>query len=198
MRNLCYGSGVAYLPARDGESQWLLNQRHDRMRLLARRTGRAPNWREDVSLEDRASALGITLKEPSPGKEAAIMRANKKTVIAKEEAYLATRPVLPPRQANPPPDTPEAMRDAAERALAFERLTGEFALGICGSCMEARLNAKYRKGRGGEKICTRCYADKQWIFTEKTMRSRRGATRMDWCDTTSQALSPGLRLLKSY
>ena len=74
------------------------------------------------------------------------MRANRKNVTTKEEAYLTAHPVLPPRPANPPIDTPEAMRDAAERALAFERQTGEFALGTCGSCKETRLNAKYRKG----------------------------------------------------
>ena len=124
MQNLCYGSGVAYIPSVVGESEWARDQRHDRMRLLARRTGRGPNWRDDAPLEDRASALGITLKEPLRGKEASTMRANRKTLTAKEEAYLSTRPVLPPRPSAPPPDTPEAMRYAAERTLAFGRKTG--------------------------------------------------------------------------
>ena len=77
LRNLCYGSGVAFLPAGVGESDRQREQRHGRMRLLARRTGRAPNWRDNVSLGERASAIGVTLKEPSRGKEAAITRANK-------------------------------------------------------------------------------------------------------------------------
>ena len=89
------------------------------------------------------------------------MRANRKTLAAKEGAYLTTHPVLPPMPSTPPPDTPEAMRNAAERTLAFERKTGEFALGTCGACMETRLNAKYRKGGSCGKICTRCYADEQ-------------------------------------
>ena len=137
------------------------------MRLLARRTGRGPNWRDECPLEDRAAAFGVTLKEAARGKESADMRANRKTVMAKGDAYLTTRPVPPPRPAHPPPDTPEAMRVAAERALAFQRLTREFALGTCVACRETRLNAPYSKGRGGEKIFLMCSSYKKGGFTEK-------------------------------
>ena len=77
------------------------------------------------------------------------------------------------------------MRDAADRALSFERRTGEFALGTCGSCMETRLSAKYRKGRGGEKIFARRYADNHGIFTEKNnaIPARRDAHGMVRYDT---------------
>ena len=57
------------------------------------------------------------------------MRANKKNVISKEEAYLNTNDVIPPKPASPPTDTPDAMRAGAESALAFERLAGEFSIG---------------------------------------------------------------------
>ena len=125
------------------------------------------------------------------------MRANRKTVMAKEEAYLIARPVLPPRPSNPPPDTAEAMRVAAERALAFERIAGGFALGTCVACRETRLGATYRKGRGGEKIWPRCSSDKQGVFTEKTTRFRHGLARMGRRDTTSLTLSPPSPLQKS-
>ena len=125
------------------------------------------------------------------------MRANRKTVMAKEEAYLIARPVLPPRPANPPPDTPEAMRVAVERAIAFERLTGECAHGACVACRGPRLNATYRKGRGGEKICPRCPSDKQGVLQGKTTRFRHGLTRMGRRDTTCLTLSPLSPLQKS-
>ena len=118
------------------------------MRLLARRRGRSPTRRDEGSLEDRAAAIGVKPKEASRGQEGPTMRANKKTVTAKEEAYLTAHPVLPPGPTNHPPDTPEEMREAAERALAFERPTGEFAIGKCGACKETRRNATYRKGGG--------------------------------------------------
>ena len=85
----------------------------------------------------------------------------------KEAAYLSASPFLPPRPAPPPPDTPEAMRVSAERALAFGRIKGEFALGSRVACRETRLDATYRKGRGGEKICLGRYADTQGISTEE-------------------------------
>ena len=54
------------------------DRRHDRMRLLARRTGREPDWRDKCPLEERAIAVGVKLKEPENGKEASNARANKK------------------------------------------------------------------------------------------------------------------------
>ena len=137
------------------------------MRLLARRTGRNPDWRDKCPLEERAAAVGVELKLQPNGKEVANIRANKRSALAKEEAYLVARPVLPPMPAAPPPDTPGEMRVGAERALAFERITGEFSLGTCVACRETRLNATYRKSRRGEKICLRCHSDKQVIYTDK-------------------------------
>ena len=93
------------------------------MRLLARRTGREPDWRDKCPLEDRATAVGVKLEVPAQGKEASDMRAGNKNVISKEEAYLSTRSELPPKPASPPTDTPDAMRFGAESAIAFERLT---------------------------------------------------------------------------
>ena len=105
-------------------------------------------------------------------------------MLSKEQAYLNAHAVLPPKPASPPPDTPDALRVGAESALAFERLTGEFSLGTCIACRETRLNATYRRGRGGEKICLRCHSDKQGIYTEKnnalpTWRGADGETRYD-------------------
>ena len=161
---LCYGSGVAYIPGEQWETSKMRDQRHGRMRLLARRTGREPDWRDECPLEERAIAVGVKLKEPANGKEASNTRANKKNVLSKEEAYLKTHAVLPHKPASPPPDTPSAMRVGAESALAFERIAGEFSLGTCIACRETRLNATYRKGMGGEKICLRCSSDKQGIY----------------------------------
>ena len=87
--------------------------------------------------------------------DGANMRASRKTFTTKDWAYIGARPVLPPRPARPPPDTPEAMRAAAERGLAFERHTGAVALGTCVACRETRLGATYREGRCGEAICFR-------------------------------------------
>ena len=66
------------------------------MRRLASRTGIWENWRDERPLMERADAVGVTPKEPAQGEEDAVMRANRKTVLAKEDAYLNTRPALPP------------------------------------------------------------------------------------------------------
>ena len=78
LRKLCYGSGVAYIPGEQWESSRICEQRHERMRLHARRTGREPDWRDKCPLEERVIAVGVKLKEPANGKEASNMRANKK------------------------------------------------------------------------------------------------------------------------
>ena len=56
---------------------------------------------------------------------------------------------------------------AAGRALAFDRVAGDFALGTRGACMGTRLGAKYRQGGGGEKICLVFYSDKKGVSAEK-------------------------------
>ena len=99
-------------------------------------------------------------------------------------AYLDTRPVLPPKPADPPPDTPGAMRVGAESAIAFERAKWEFASGTCLACRGTSLDATYRKGGGGGEISLRRYADNQGVFTEKnnappTWRGAVGETRYD-------------------
>ena len=66
-------------------------------------------------------------------------------MLAKEESYLNTHPAPPPPPASPPIDTPEGLRVCAERALFFDRLAGEFAIGTCSAYKETRLNATYRK-----------------------------------------------------
>ena len=136
------------------------------MRPLARRTGRGPNWRDESPLRERADAVAVTIKEHAGGKEDAAMRANRKTVLAKEEDYLNTRPALPPPPASPPIDTPEGMRVGAVRALFFERLTGEFAIGTCvARFRETPLNATYRKAKGGQRICLRRQKEKHGVST---------------------------------
>ena len=138
------------------------------MRLLARRTGRGPDWRDKCPLEERAAAVGVKLKLPPNGKEVANIRANERSVLAKEEAYLVSHPFLPPNPASRlPTHRARCASGRRERALAFERTTGEFSLGTCVACRETRLNATYRESRGGEKICLMCHSDKQVIYTYK-------------------------------
>ena len=52
------------------------------------------------------------------------MRANRKTVFAKEEAYLNKQTSSPPMSPSPPPDAPGATRDASDRTLALGRKRG--------------------------------------------------------------------------
>ena len=77
LRMLCYGSGVAYIPAGKWESNTICEKRHERVRLLVRRTGREPDWRDKCPLEERAIAVGVMLKDPANGRDAANTRANR-------------------------------------------------------------------------------------------------------------------------
>ena len=53
-----YGSGGAYIPGAPGGPCRPREQRRDRMRPLARRTGRGPDWRDKCPLEERISCSG--------------------------------------------------------------------------------------------------------------------------------------------
>ena len=81
------------------------------------------------------------------------MRANRGTVPAKMAEYLEFRPVSPPPPTpSQPIDRPEALRFGAERALLFERLDGECAIGTCSAIKETRRTATYREEKDGRKI----------------------------------------------
>ena len=96
IRVLCYRAGVSYKKPTAEESPLIRDRRRERLKLLARRTGRAETWRDECPIEDRAAAIGVSLKGPPKGKELATARANRKYVIDREAAFLRTKPVLPP------------------------------------------------------------------------------------------------------
>ena len=91
LRKLCYGSGVAYITGEPGEPCRTREQRHDRTRLLVRRTGREPGWRDKCPLGARAVEVGVNLKEPAHGKEEANMRANKKFYLKRRRISVPTQ-----------------------------------------------------------------------------------------------------------
>ena len=171
IKALCRGTGVAYIEPQIGGSNSDRERRHERMRLLSLRTGRPAGWRDTCPIEDRASAVGVSLRTPAPGEEAATRRANARAVLGREETYLRTRPVLTPPPVAPPPDTPIDMVEGAARALSFERVTGSFAIGTCSRCRETRLNASYFRVGQEDQICRRCKLDKQCLFTEENNAS---------------------------
>ena len=138
LRKLCYVAGVAYVPAGLLEPSKVRDQRRDRVRLLARRTGRGPGRRDKGPMEERGIAVGVNRKDPSIGSEALIMRANKNDTLSRQEEYLATHAVPPHMPASPPPDTPGGMRFVAESELAFERAAGEFSLSVHASHVRRR------------------------------------------------------------
>ena len=198
LRKIRYGSGVAYIPGEPGEPCRAREQRHGRMRLLARRTGTEPDWRDKCPMEEPAVEVGVKLKLPANGKEGANIRA-KKNVLDKEEAYRDTRPVLPPKRAVPTPDAPGAMRVGAEGALAFGRPAGEFSLGTCLDCRGARLNSTYSKGGCVERRSASCATQIiRGFIRRKITRPRHGAARMGGSITTPQSRAPTSPLPESY
>ena len=90
-----------------------------------------------------ASAIGVSVKDPPPGKERETARANVKYVLAKEEAYLPNMPVLPSAPVAPPSDTPGELAHDVFCALDFGRKTGSLALATCALCRETRINDAY-------------------------------------------------------
>ena len=78
LRNTRYGSGGAYILGEPGEPCREREKRRDRAQILARRAGSGPDWRDKFTMEERAVAVGVKLKEHAHGKEEANMRASKK------------------------------------------------------------------------------------------------------------------------
>ena len=77
-RSAFYGAGVSYIHAPEGESPRRISRRLGRARAPFNSAG--GSWRKFArlrSLEDRATALGVYLKEAAPGDESARRNAKK-------------------------------------------------------------------------------------------------------------------------
>ena len=96
IRVLRHSEGVSYENPTTEKAPLSRDRRRERLNLLARRTGRAENWRDECPIDDRAEAIGVSLNDPPKGQELASARASRKYVRGKEEAFPRTKPVLPP------------------------------------------------------------------------------------------------------
>ena len=175
IRVLCYRDGVSYKNQTTGETSLIRDRRRDRLKLLARRTGRAETWRDECPIADRAAAIGVTLKDPPKGKEPATARANRKNAHDREAAYIRTKPVIPPATYQPPADAPGDQIIDVSRALAFERKTGSVGLSTCTLCREIRLNATYIWEGTERQTRQRRMGDRVGLFAEKITPPRYGA-----------------------
>ena len=70
IRVLCYRDGVSYKNQTTGETSLIRDRRRDRLKLLARRTGRAETWRDECPIADRAEAIGAPPQRPTKRKRA--------------------------------------------------------------------------------------------------------------------------------
>ena len=143
IRVLCFRDGVSCKNPTTGETTLIRDRRRDRLKILARRAGRAETWRDECPIEDRAAPIGASLKDPPKGKELATARAYRQYIPDREAAYLRTKPVLPPAPNRPPDGAPGELIHAVSCALAFERKIGSLDLSTCALFRETRLSATY-------------------------------------------------------